>query len=616
MFWIADSNQDKKIQPDEVVELKFYDTSRQWVQKGEFTKAFREAYKKIMAYKQGKFVKGLSKNEKKRRKLVVKELSQGRPTLVFNDFRSLSSSEKKFISKMYEISKLIDHLHRKQLGVDKVESKIAKNDPASRRMFRRNWGPECKAPKTESKELCRATSPKIEVFKGVYPEKLQKGDKERKFCKKLAKLDKNRKNTEKLLYQFNVVQDNKGKLEPVPYTEAWKETTSKISSLLIEAVALLGDDEKALKAYLTATARSFKDNNWYEADKKWAAMNAKNSKYYLRIGPDEVYWDPCNRKAGFHFTFSLINKASLQWQQKMEPVKQKMEDNLAQLIGKPYKARKIGLQLPDFINIISNAGNDRHPLGATIGQSLPNWGPVATKGGRTVVMTNLYTDPDSLKIGKAKAESLFSKESMKHYTKDQLPGLISIILHEVSHNMGPSHEYKVKGKTDVDIFGGALATTLEELKAQTGALWYTKLLLDEKIIEQKLAYQSWLHSIYWAFGHISKGMYKPNNKPRPYSQLAAIQIGFLMDKGVVQFKPELKAANGKDKGAFVVHLDKFPGVLDELMKLAGQIKAAGQKTEAENLIKKYVDSDKVPQALIKERVQRYSKASFVYGWKI
>jgi Na+/phosphate symporter len=66
----------------------------------------------------------------------------------------------------------------------------------------------------------------------------------------------------------------------------------------------------------------------------------------------------------------------------------------------------------------------------------------------------------------------------------------------------------------------------------------------------------------------------------------------------------------------VVHLDKFQGVLDELMKLAGQIKAAGQKTEAENLIKKYVDSDKVPQALIKERVQRYSKASFVYGWKI
>ena len=40
------------------------------------------------------------------------------------------------------------------------------------------------------------------------------------------------------------------------------------------------------------------------------------------------------------------------------------------------------------------------------------------------------------------------------------------MLHEAAHNLGPAHEYKVKGKTDDQVFGGPLASTLEELKAQ------------------------------------------------------------------------------------------------------------------------------------------------------
>ncbi len=37
-------------------------------------------------------------------------------------------------------------------------------------------------------------------------------------------------------------------------------------------------------------------------------------------------------------------------------------------------------KLPDFIDVVLNAGDQRNPHGATIGQSLPNWGPVADAG--------------------------------------------------------------------------------------------------------------------------------------------------------------------------------------------------------------------------------------------
>ena len=79
------------------------------------------------------------------------------------------------------------------------------------------------------------------------------------------------------------------------------------------------------------------------------------------------------------------------------------------MAGAPYTARDVKFHLPDFIDIILNAGDSRNAVGATIGQSLPNWGPVAEKGGRTVAMTNLYTDKDSLEALKTQVTSLFCR---------------------------------------------------------------------------------------------------------------------------------------------------------------------------------------------------------------
>jgi len=55
-------------------------------------------------------------------------------------------------------------------------------------------------------------------------------------------------------------------------------------------------------------------------------------------------------------------------QEKLVPVEQTMEETIARIIGKPYAARKVTFHLPDFIDIVINAGDDRRESGATIGQ--------------------------------------------------------------------------------------------------------------------------------------------------------------------------------------------------------------------------------------------------------
>ena len=404
----------------------------------------------------------------------------------------------------------------------------------------------------------------------------------------------------------------------MPYHKVWAAEMGAISDDLKAAAAAVGKDptEAAFKAYLEAAALAFTDDSWFEADKAWKAMTATNSKWYLRIGPDEVYFEPCSRKAGFHVSFARINQDSLAWQKKLDPVKAEMEGALAKLAGPPYKARDIGFQLPDFIDIVINAGDSRSAHGATIGQSLPNWGPVAASGGRTVAMTNLYTDPDSQDAFKEQSAALLCKSTMDRLDADPKHATMSTVLHEAAHNLGPAHEYKVKGKTDDQVFGGPLASTLEELKAQTAALYFSEWLVAKGLLDKGDAEKSHIRDVTWAFGHIAQGMLNAQGKPKPYSQLASIQMGFLNSKNALIWKGDEMAANGADKGCFDVDNAAWKPAVDEMAKIVLGIKGRGDKALAESTRDTWI-SEGTPWAalrgVIQERWLRAPKASFVYA---
>jgi hypothetical protein len=108
-------------------------------------------------------------------------------------------------------------------------------------------------------------------------------------------------------------------------------------------------------------------------------------------------------------------------------------------------------------------------------------------------------------------------------------------------------------------------------------------------------------------------MYTPSGQRKPYSQLAAVQIGFLMDRGALTWDPAARAANGSDAGAFSIDYARFEPAVAELMTQVMHIKAGGDRAAAEALATRYVDGDRVPMSTIVERYQRFPRASFVYA---
>lgn len=609
VYWTFDTNGDASLDPEETAALMFYPTVGSWVERGAFTRTFETTYDRIVAASKAP-APAASTDEDKRQLLVGKDLDQGRTTLVASDLTALSADDKAFAAHMLKVADLIDDLYELQNGSAALASKLPA-DPASHSLFRRNRGPKCAAPATENDPLCSAIPGSPKPISDLYPAELQR---DAKFCAALEK----RPDAKTLMAPFVVVRGSGADLHAVPSTQAYQAQAAAISKELTAAVASLTDPtEQALVTYLRAAAASWLSNSWEPADEAWAKMTVDNSKWYVRVAPDEVYWEPCSSKAGSHLTFARINQGSKRWQDKLVPVQQQMEEAIAERAGKPYAAHPVTFHLPDFIDIVVNAGDDRVPLGATIGQSLPNWGPVANEGrGRTIAMVNYYQDPDSVAARRGQAESMLDAGFMKHYTGELEPGLLSTILHEATHNLGPAHEYLVGGKKAREVFGGPLATLMEELKAQTGALFLLEFLRTRKIISDELAAQSYADAIVWALGHVSQGMYTGSGERKTYGNVAAIQIGFLLDKGALTWEAKATAANGTDKAALVLHPAKLVPAVKDMMKVVAGIKARGDRPAAEALAKKYVDGTIVPHKTIQERFQRFPKASFVYAVKL
>jgi hypothetical protein len=618
IFWASDANQNGTPDPDEIHALRFYGIDARWTEAGHFTPDFDIAMRRIRAEHEAAIPSD------PRIAAVVSELDHAAPTLVSTDLSTLTPPHRAFAQRMLAVGALIDQLYARQVGMDALASGLPEDRP-SRSLFRRNWGASCRSSAEESNPACSAIVGAPDQPVDVYPAAMQAND---GFCATIE----GRPDAAELTSPFTVVRDPSGSafsgsdtslvrmmvapplfapLVAVPYSVAYADLMGPIATELRAAADAMTDPaETALVAYLRAAATAFETNDWPPADEAWAAMNANNSAWYVRVGPDETYWEPCALKAGFHLTLARINPGSLAWQARLTPIQSDMERSLAGLVEGAYAPREVSFHMPDFIDIVMNGGDDRDPFGATVGQSLPNWGPVADEGrGRTVAMSNLYTDEDSLARRRAQAASLFDAAAMTEYVDDPGAGLLSTILHEASHNLGPSHDFRVNGLTADEAFGGGLASMLEELKAQSGALFFVEFLRSRGVIDDATARHTYVDAIAWAMGHVSRGMWTPTGNRKAYSQLAAIQLGFLIDQGALRWDPEAMAADGVHRGALSIDLSRMPAASTALMEAVMRIKATADRDAAVALADRYVgaapDADLsatvVPHATIVER---------------
>ncbi len=611
IHWWTDGQAPGVLTPDEVTAFwtPWSPELDVWMGGGVFTPRFHELYEDVEhIYRHGHDDRALTSEERSRRRAVRRDLAAGRSTVLRTDLTGASEGERSFVAHMLDAALGIEQIYALQTGISGLESGIPSDDGASRSLLHRNQDVLCASPELESEINCRAVPDTPRSALGIYPESLQD---EVGFCRWLES------ERPELMEPFAVVRrDEAGELVAVPYHEAWKTEMERVATALQAGASALGPDEAAMGAYLVAAARAFRDGSWFEADKAWAAMNSDNSRWYLRVGPDETYWEDCSRKAAFHLSLARIDPQSRVWRERLAPVRAEMETTAASLAGAPYVAREVDFELPDFIEVTLNAGDARSPLGATLAQTLPNWGPVAEQGGRTVVMTNLAEDADSAAARERQVRSLVCRDSMAPFFDGREAALLTNILHEGSHHLGPSFTYEVDGKDGDAIFGGALSSLVDQLKAQASSMFFADWLARQGTIDLQLAERAHAADLAWSFGHIAEGMYSRSGQPKLFPQVSAIVVGQMMDRGALRWQPDRVAANGEHIGCFSLDREHSSSALEGFAREVLGIKARGDRAAAEMLLLRYVDVEGDRAALwdkIGERWRREPKNSYVYA---
>ena len=527
--------------------------------------------------------------------------------------RGASAEDKALVAHVIAAANVIEHIYDEQLGTAALAAEIPEGDTASRMLFYRNHGPFCDAPTTEKDPDCNALPRRPARVSGLYPASLQRDP---KFCEKLDA----RPDQKALTDPFTVVVDRGGDLAAVPYHVAYKDEMAAVSrELAAAAAAITSPGEAALKAYLEADAQELPRRRLgargrglgEDGRQQLEVVPARRPRRDLRRPVQPQGRLPGELRPDQPGLASPGRRSSSR-------VKGEMEGAIARLSGPPYKARKVTFHLPDFIDVVLNAGDARSPARRHRGREPAQLGARRQRGARP------HGGHDQLLHGPGQPRRVPRSGRVAPLQGLARPGRArpgDVRHHEhraargVAQPRALAHEYKVKGKKDEEVFGGPLAGTLEELKAQTSALYLADWLVGKKVIDARTERLAHVSDVIWAFGHIAQGMYTANGTPKPYPQLASIQLGSFLAAKALAFHGDEAAANGRDKGCFAIDDRRLPAAIEALERRVLGVKSRGDKAGAVKMREALVDGDgewKRLRAVIEERWRRAPRASFVY----
>lgn len=500
--------------------------------------------------------------EKLRQELIAKELAKTTVVEIATnlDDYGLNPAQKKMVQTILTAGETMDALYQIQRGIPSDNNfSGTPNDLEFARRYQSLW---CE----DKNPLCVADNRFPKMQTPLYPEKELD-------CAKDLQGD--------LTNPFSVIvrgeaPDRSPQLKTVPYSQSEFGRVQAIASfkLNIAATAAREAKEPALADYMDAVADALSSDQpfpYVDSDKKWIA--AKNSRFFLRIGADEVGNDQgCMTKAMYEMVLGIKDPVAEKNISKVTRHNQAMEVYLASLLP-GYKQRKIVVETPDVVDVLMMSGDAKGNIkGSMIGQTLPNW---CGEDGQAECKTRIMIYANNTKMS-------YNKELFKALGELLTPEVLAQIktdtivnktfLHEISHNLGPQMKtYSQLG----DMLG-----RLEELKAETGGI-----ALQPKLEELGLAKPEERKNLYagllaWCLGHIRRAAPRKDKyyeAKSPYQQLAAVIVGHFTEQGAFVYKD----------GKWDIVWEKAPEAAKTLYTRTGEIYLKGERKAVEDLFMQY-----------------------------
>jgi len=365
---------------------------------------------------------------------------------------------------------------------------------------------------------------------------------------------------------YTMVRRNGNLLEAVPYHVAFAEFLKPMAQDLREAAAL--SDDPAFANFLRLRADALLTDDYYKSDIAW--LDLKDPKFDVVFAPYEVYLDGLlGVKTSYGASVMIRDDAASKKVEVFQNYVPQLQESLA--LPAADLPSKHGKQSPmEVVDGVYRAGDLLHGYQA-VADNLPNDPRIHEEKGSKKMFWQNFMDARVNYIILPLAKELMDPGQAKMASTEGLMDFV--ILHEISHGLGPAFAHTSAGKVGVGKAIGPQYSSLEESKADVTSMHDIKWLADHGVIpKDKLdgIYASYLAE---TFRTIRFGI------AEAHGQGSMMQLSYLTEQGAIRRNPST--------GRYEVDFAKFPGAIESLDKELLEQEATGNRARAEAWFKKY-----------------------------
>ena len=472
----------------------------------------------------------------------------------------LSARERKMVGKLVDACRLLDQVYWRQSDVEGHARLKSARSPAQRGMLSIMGGRwdlldenrpfMGEAPMPPGRELYPhdLTAARLEAYLKQHPED------------KTAIYD-----------PYTVVKWKGDRLIGVPYHVEYKAQLEPMAKSLREAATL--SDDPAFAAFLRLRADALLTDDYYKSDLAW--VDLKDPKFDVIFAPYETYLDGfLGVKTSYGASVLIRNEE----QSRKLAVYQKyiadMQDALPlEAADRPSKA---GHASPmEVMDAPYRAGDLLHGYQA-VADNLPNDPRIHQEKGSKKIFFKNFMDARVDYVVLPLAQKLMSSNQAKQATADGY--LTAVLLHEISHGLGPAFARKQGKQVDIREAIGPVFGGLEEAKADVVGMFGLKWLVDHGAVPAARLEESYASYVAGIFRTLRFG------NGEAHGRAETMEFNYLIEQKALSFSG----------GRYTVDYARMPPALAQLAKELLEIEATGDRARAEAWFAKY---DQIPAQL-------------------
>jgi len=499
-------------------------------------------------------------------KEVTKKVDEFVKVKLKADISHLSADQKKMLSYLIDISKIMDDIFWKEAFGEKEELFKNLDNEGLKTFVKINYGPWERL--NDNKPFVKGYGEKP-AGANFYPADMTKEE--------FESFDAEDKTS---LYTL-VRRDKQGDLKTVPYHKAFKNKILRAADLLKKAAKLA--ENESFKKYLNLRAKALLNDEYLASDMAW--MDVKNNAIDFVVGPIENYEDGMFGYKAAHEAFVLLKDQD--WTKKLNKFNALMP-KLQKSLPAPekYKSEMPGSNSDLGVYEAVYYAGDCNAGSKTIAINLPNDERVQVeKGTRKLQLKNSMRYKFE-KILKPISDVLIDKEQRKYIKFNAF--FENTMFHEVAHGLGIKET--INGKGTVRKALKEYYSPVEEGKADIVGLYLVKQLVDMDEMDDKELKDNYVTFMASIFRSIRFGAASSHGKAN------MVRFNYFKEQGAF--------TRDEETGTYKVNFDKMTQAMNTLGEKILTIQGDGNYKEA----KKMVDEMGIIKEELKKDLQRLSEA--------